>query len=426
MLRYGIPAHQHSYGLWYDMRRADHRTQCRINDHVKAPFYEMPWARSGQGIACDGLSKYDLTRFNDWYFERLHEFARLSEEKGIVFNHNYYNQHALLEQQPHYVDFPWRPVNNIQDTGMPDMIPAANTFYDTSHATRRELHRLYIRRVLDEIGKYRNTFHFPSLEYTGNSEFVRFWMETILEWESESPGRDVRIGIAAPKNVLDAILADADLARHIDAIDLSYFWYKKDGTQSTKRGGLNAPGRIFDGDLLSIESSPQQVYRQTLEYRLRYPKKAIFHSTGLDTQFMLGFIMAGGSINFAHIHYNGIGRNRPANYILPQDVRHLQRLFSFFNSHVTSSLSSMSPASNITGNREDTFTLASDQRILVYALHDGPIELDMSDFPGDYTGYWFNPGANSNSPILFRKSLAGVISLTPPSRDDWILLLERR
>ena len=69
--------YQH-YGLWYDRRRVDHNyygsPEQRTGD-VWAPFMELPWARAAQGKAWDGLSRYDLRRFNPWYFERIEEFA---------------------------------------------------------------------------------------------------------------------------------------------------------------------------------------------------------------------------------------------------------------------------------------------------------------------------------------------------------------
>ena len=78
--------YQH-YGLWYDRRRVNHNyygSPERRTGDVWAPFMELPWARSGQGKAWDGLSRYDLTRFNAWYFDRLATFAHLADREGRV------------------------------------------------------------------------------------------------------------------------------------------------------------------------------------------------------------------------------------------------------------------------------------------------------------------------------------------------------
>jgi len=64
-----------NYGLWYDLRRDDHERMRRKDGDVWCPLYEQPFARSGEGTAWDGLSKYDLTKPNKYYFYRLRQFA---------------------------------------------------------------------------------------------------------------------------------------------------------------------------------------------------------------------------------------------------------------------------------------------------------------------------------------------------------------
>jgi hypothetical protein len=66
MVAEGTPFYQSIPGLWYDRRRDEHSTFARTDANVWAPFYEMPWARSAEGTAWDGLSKFDLAAFNPW------------------------------------------------------------------------------------------------------------------------------------------------------------------------------------------------------------------------------------------------------------------------------------------------------------------------------------------------------------------------
>ena len=77
MVAQATPFYQSIPGLWYDRRRDEHSTNMRPDANVWAPFYEMPWARSGNGTASDGLSQFDLSRFNPWYYERIREFGNL-------------------------------------------------------------------------------------------------------------------------------------------------------------------------------------------------------------------------------------------------------------------------------------------------------------------------------------------------------------
>ena len=105
----------------------------------------MPWARSGKGSASDGLSKFDLSRFNPWYYERIREFGELCDAHGFVLYHNIYNTHNVLEIPPHWIDYPWRPANNMNDTGLPEPPPiepgnhihVANQVYDVTNPVRR-------------------------------------------------------------------------------------------------------------------------------------------------------------------------------------------------------------------------------------------------------------------------------------------------
>lgn len=111
----------------------------RRDGDVWGPFYEQPFARSGEGTAWEGLSKYDLNRPNAWYWNRLKQFAEKGAEKGLLLFHENYFQHNILEAGAYWVDCPWRSANNINQTDMPEPVPfagdkrifVADMFYDT-------------------------------------------------------------------------------------------------------------------------------------------------------------------------------------------------------------------------------------------------------------------------------------------------------
>lgn len=243
----------HHYGLWYDRRRINHNFYGSPElsaDDVTAPFMEMPWARSGQGRDWNGLSKYDLTKFNPWFFRRVKEFADLADVRGRILHHNFYFQHALQETRAHYVDFPWRPVNCLQATDMPDENPAGSTFYDVSHPVRRDLHRRYIRHCLDVLKDNTNVVYSLDREYSGPLAFVQFWLDTIAEWEGEN-GKKVFIALEVPKAVMDAILADPVRGPRITAVDFHHWFYRPDGSLFTITGGINEAPREQSVNILS-------------------------------------------------------------------------------------------------------------------------------------------------------------------------------
>jgi len=293
---------EHHWGLWYDRRRDDHQTVRRITPDVCPPFEEQPWARSGTGTAWDGLSKYDLARFNPWYFRRLESFADGCERHGLVLIAHMYFQHNILESAAHWMDFPWRPANCLQDTGFPeppDFVPGgridvAEPFYDVSHPVRRQLHTAYIRQCLDTLSASKNVVVTTGDEYTGPEHFVRFWLETVRDWRRDT-GKKVLVALSCTRDVQDAILADAALAKEVDVIDLKYWWYAADGSPYAPAGGLRlAPRQHLRAWKGPRGRSAAETARQVRETRLAHPGKAVICSSeGSDPAAIL---LGGGSL----------------------------------------------------------------------------------------------------------------------------------
>ena len=295
---------EQNYGLWYDRRRDDHERVRREDGNVWAPFYELPFARSGQGTAWDGLSKYDLTKYNHWYWDRLKEFARIAKSKGLLLLHQNYFQHNIIEAGAHYADFPWRTANNINNTGFPEPPPyagdkrifLAEQFYDTTNAARRQLHKKYIRQCLDNfIVNSDAVLQSIGEEFTGPLPFVQFWLNTVSEWEREN-GRSANISLSTTKDVQDAILNNPRYAAVVDVIDIRYWHYQADGTVYAPAGGQNLAPRQHARLLKPKSSSFEQVYRAVSEYKKKFPGKAVIYSADNYDKYGWAVFMAGGSL----------------------------------------------------------------------------------------------------------------------------------
>ena len=296
----------HHYGLWYDLRRTDHERVRRADGDVWAPFYEQPFARSGQGTAWDGLSRYDLTRPNRWYWHRLQEFASKAAEKGILLFHHHYFQHNILEAGAHWVDCPWRPVNNINMEGVnspfPEPIPfagdkrifIAEQFYNEQDPVLRPLHRQYIRMCLEQLKDQPNVVHLISAEYTGPLHFTRFWLETIAEWEAET-GCHPLVALSCTKDAQDAILSDPQLNKVVDIIDIRYWHYNTEGLWAPEAGKNLAP-RQWMRKMKVGKTGFNEVYRAVSEYRERYPDKAVTYFSQGYADYGQAVLKAGGSL----------------------------------------------------------------------------------------------------------------------------------
>lgn len=295
----GIAALDHHYGLWYDRRRDDHERVRRMTGDVWPPFYEQPFARSGQGTSWDGLSRYDLTKFSPWYWSRLKQFADLCDGRGLVLFHENYFQHNILEAGAHWADFPWRSANNINNTGFPEPPPyagdkrifMAEQFYDVSHPVRRALHRAYIRKCLDNFATNSNVIQLTSAEFTGPLSFVQFWLDTITEWKHET-GRHPLIALSCTKDVQDSILSDATRKDAVDLIDFRYWWQTDRGLFAPK-GGQNLAPRQFERQWKGGRPTDLDLARMTAEYRQRYPTRPVICDF---PQAAWAYLCAGGSM----------------------------------------------------------------------------------------------------------------------------------
>jgi hypothetical protein len=423
MVAEGTPFYQSIPGLWYDRRRDEHSVAARDDANVWAPFYEMPWARSGDGTAWDGLSKFDLAAFNPWYYERLREFGELCVRNGLVFHHNLYNTHNLLEIPPHWVDYPWRPANNVNNTGLPepppiepgDRIHVANQVYDIGNPVLRRLHRAFLLHELDELGGLRSVFLSLGAQFAGPLAFQEFFQDTVAEWEKKT-GRTARVELATSKDITDAIMANPARARQVAVIDMRYWQYRPDGTLWAPEGGRNlafreAVNRDFGRNAdQPPDTTPYQVYRQVREYRDKFPAVAIVAWHGGAGPIPV--LMAGGAQALMRNPSAGQGQGTTVDRT-PLDA--------FVRERLAGALMKMSPRDGVTKDAERAWCLADDrgERVLLYSLAGESIELAKPLAGSRYTGVWFDPRTGGARPFEGAVGMA----IPKPTGEAWLLWL---
>jgi hypothetical protein len=115
----------------------------------ESPDYVAPFERTGPGRALDGEPKFDLTKANPEFFDRLHSFVSLASDRGIivevVFLSNTYNDSVWALN-------PLNPANNLSgldDFEWPD-------YMSQRHPLLFDLQAGHSRRVVQEINKYDN------------------------------------------------------------------------------------------------------------------------------------------------------------------------------------------------------------------------------------------------------------------------------
>jgi hypothetical protein len=367
---------------------------------------ELPWARSGVGKAWDGLSRYDLTRFNPWYFDRVKTFAGLADRHGRVLYYQFYFQHWLLESRSHYVDFPWRPVNALQETDLPDEVPAANDFYDVTHPVRRDLHQRYIRKVLDTLGPHHNVVFGIDREYTGSLAFLQFWLDEIDAWQHEH-GRTLFVALEVPKDQLDALLDVPRYRALVNAMDFHGWLYRADGRLFAIRGDLNRAPREQRPDI----ATPEELAALKASLGQAATDQRDFLN-GPEYQKLFDTLWAG---------------SRPMKYRAWREYRDRHPDLVVLTTHdeypeLTTALEAVVPgpvrarmraADLVRAPRETAWAVgAPGDSYLVYTVAGMPVSLDLSSDAATYDLSWI--GVPDVGAPVERLRGGGIVRLTPP------------
>jgi hypothetical protein len=146
----------------------------------------QPWARSGPGEASDGKPKFDLSRFEDAFFERLRERVIAAGDRGIYVAVMLFEGWGLhLSTAPLHVEgHPFHATNNVNGVGIESILD-----YQVLPLDRRvqELQDAYIRYVVDTVHDLPNVVWEVTNESSGggnvDEEFAKFLgQDEVPDW----------------------------------------------------------------------------------------------------------------------------------------------------------------------------------------------------------------------------------------------------
>jgi Family of unknown function (DUF6298)/Protein of unknown function (DUF4038) len=163
----------------------------------------LPYMRTGPGLAADSKPKFDLTKLNQAYFDRLRSRVSAAQQKGI------YTAVMLFEgwsvdpkgARPNpWAHHPFNKNNNINGiNGDPSNTGIGNTIQTTSApAAALEAQRLYVRKVIDTVNEFDNVLYEISNESNSTSVQWQYNMiNYIKSYQAEKPKKHP-IGMTVP------------------------------------------------------------------------------------------------------------------------------------------------------------------------------------------------------------------------------------
>jgi hypothetical protein len=145
-------AHNHNFmRLW--MFEQPERA-CWTNERIF--FAPLPWARTGPGLANDGLPKFDLTAWNEAYFQRMRERIIQAGQRGVYCAVMLFQGWSLPVHPERGLDpwpvHPFNAANNVNGVGIEyggwdsETAPSLHSLHNPAVLAHQEA---YVRKVID-------------------------------------------------------------------------------------------------------------------------------------------------------------------------------------------------------------------------------------------------------------------------------------
>lgn len=201
----------------------------------KANRYACPWARSNTPGYFDGTNKFDLSRFDPAYFDRLKQFMTAAGDRGIIVE--------VVLFCPFYRDAMWEasPMNVINNVNGVGDCPRDDIFM-LKHPEVTEVHDAFTRKIVRELNDFDNLyFEVLNESWAGgvSSEWEHHIVDVIRQTEDELPKRHlISLNVEGSRNPISNPHPDVSIynfhgAHPPRAVGLNYSLNKVIGENET-------------------------------------------------------------------------------------------------------------------------------------------------------------------------------------------------
>lgn len=157
-----------------------------ITDNTLAPKplrYTCPWARSDQPGYFDGGNKFDLTRWDEAYFERLRDYMAEARKRGVVVEMNLF---CTMYNDELWRACPMNAASNVNGVGRCGL----KEVFTLQHDDLTEVQLAFTRKIVAELREFDNLYYEVCNEPYFNNvtmEWQRKIVDTIVEAEKDFP-----------------------------------------------------------------------------------------------------------------------------------------------------------------------------------------------------------------------------------------------
>ena len=338
----------------------------------------QPWLRTGPGKATDGKLKFDLTKFNQAYFDRLRSRVEQLNESGIYAGVYFFSGEWLLRFRCSGDGYPFTGTNNVN--GIDDGGGTASVTMSSPNAIAA-IQDAYVKKVIDTLNDLPNVLWIVSQEAPSNS---LWWNQHLIgltrSYESGKPLQHP-IGYAAPTGVNDATIINSDADWIAPAARIS---------PTTSCGSGHPPCKVnvndSDHSYFGMWNDSPQANRNFFW---------INFTNGKQTLFMDPYVVyyPRENRNLCPSPVNGIGSGVDRRWDNVRDTMgYIRRYAESMN------LAAMTPQGNLSSTGHALATSKShNPEFLVYAPSGGNFTVNLANSHGQFAVEWMNAATGVKS-----------------------------
>jgi hypothetical protein len=149
----------------------------------KILFEPLPYLRTGPGTALDGKPKFDLTKFNQAYFDRMHSRTAEAGDRGIYVAVQLFQGFSVKKGTP-CDPWPSHPYNGKNNINGFDGEKDKTSDLDLNRADVRAMQETYLHKVIDTVNNLDNVLY-EVINEGGNKDWDWWVIDTVHTYEAK-------------------------------------------------------------------------------------------------------------------------------------------------------------------------------------------------------------------------------------------------
>ncbi len=399
-----LAAHNHNFTLlWTTELPAFRRlptTETSPPDFTVAPH---AWQRTGPGNASDGKLKFDLTRFNQAYFERLRDRVQQLNAAGIYAGVYLFSGEFLLRFRFSGDGYPFTGSNNVNGV---DDGGGTRSVTMTAPDAITAIQDDYVKKVIDTLNHLPNVLWIVSQEAPRDSKWWNNHLIALVRALEAGKPRQHPIGFGVLEDNNDATIINSDADWIAPAARIS---------RSTTCGSGHPACKVNIND---SDHSYFGMWNDSAQTNRNY--FWINFTSGNQTLFMDPYVVyyPREKRNLCPSPVNGISSRPDTRW---DNVRDTMGYIRGYADRMDLAVMTSQGTLSSTGHALASVGSA-DPAYLVYVPSGGAFTLNLSNSTGRFAVEWMNPATGGKSAGADVTGGA-TKTFTPPFRGDAVLYL---